>query len=129
MSPRSSEFMEEARDRLAVARVLVESGHPGSVVSAAYYAMLNAARAALSERGEHAKTHSGTWTLFSAAFVAPGEFDQGLSALARQAKEAREKGDYEAAPPSAAEAARYVEGAADFIAAVEELLGGGEPKE
>ncbi|HEX3609492.1 MAG TPA: hypothetical protein VHU14_07495 [Solirubrobacterales bacterium] len=58
-----------------------------------------------------------------------GEAEQGLSALARQAKEAREKGDYEAPPPSAADAAHYVEGAADFIAAVEKLLDGGrEPK-
>ena len=84
--------------------------------------MLNAARAALSERGEHAKTHSGTWTLFSATFVATGEFDQGLSALARQAKEAREKGDYEATPPTAREAAEFVDGAAEFIAAVEHML-------
>jgi uncharacterized protein (UPF0332 family) len=122
VSPRSSEFMEEARDRLAVARMLVDSGHPSSVVSAAYYAMLNAARAALSERGEHAKTHSGTWTLFSATFVAPGEFDQGLSVVARKAKNAREKGDYEAAPPSAQEAAEFVEGAADFLVAIEALL-------
>jgi uncharacterized protein (UPF0332 family) len=122
VSPRSSEFMEEARDRLEVARVLVKSGHPGSVVSAAYYAMLNAANAALSERGEHAKTHSGSWTLFSATFVAPGEFDQGLSVLARKAKDAREKGDYEAAPPSAQEAAEYVDGAGDFLAAIEAML-------
>jgi len=56
--------------------------------------MLNAARAALSEQDEHAKTHTGTWTLFSAAFVATGNFDQGLSALARRAKAAREKGLY-----------------------------------
>jgi uncharacterized protein (UPF0332 family) len=114
--------MDEARDRLVVAREIVKSGHPGSVVNAAYYAMLNAARAALSERGEHSKTHTGTWTLFSATFVATGEFDQDLSALARRAKDAREKGDYEAAPPSAREAAEFVAGAADFIAAVEKML-------
>jgi hypothetical protein len=76
MSPRSQEFMDEARDRLAAARQIAKSGHPGSVVNAAYYAMLNAARAALSERGEHSKSHSGTWTLFSATFVATGEFDR-----------------------------------------------------
>lgn len=122
MSPRSSEFMAEARDRLEVARQVIKSGHPGSVVNAAYYAMLNAARAALSERGEHAKTHSGTWTLFSATFVATDEFDRNLSVLARKAKDAREKGDYEAAPPSAREAAEFVAGAADFIAAVEKML-------
>lgn len=92
MSPRSEEFMEQARDRLADAQVILETAHPAVVVSAAYYGMLYAARAALSERGEYAKTHSGTWTLFSQVFVAPGEFDQGLSALARRAKDAREQG-------------------------------------
>jgi len=116
---------DEARDRLAAARQIAKSGHPGSVVNAAYYAMLNAARAALSERGEHSKTHTGTWTLFSATFVATGEFDQGLSALARRAKDAREKGDYEAAPPSAEEAAEFVDGAERFLAAVEAMLGTG----
>lgn len=80
------------------------------VVSAAYYGMLYAARAALSERGEYAKTHSGTWTLFSQVFVAPGEFDQRPSALARRAKDAREQGDYEAAPPTAGEDGRICRG-------------------
>jgi hypothetical protein len=56
--------------------------HPAVVVSAACYAILNAARAALSERGEYAKTHSGTWTLFSKVFVSTGEFDRELSSLA-----------------------------------------------
>lgn len=123
MSPRSEEFIEQARERLADAQKILGLVHPAVVVNTAYYAMLNAARAALSERGEHAKTHSGTWTLFSAAFVAPGEFDQGLSTLARRAKEAREKGDYEATPPTAQEAAEFVEGAAEFLAAIEALLG------
>jgi hypothetical protein len=52
----------------------------------------------------------------------PPTFDQGLSALARQAKEAREKGDYEAVPPTAEQAAEFVEAAAEFVVAVEELL-------
>jgi len=67
--------MEQARDRLADAQAIRGTAHPAVVVSAAYYGMLYAARAALSERGEYAKTHSGTWTLFSQIFVAPGEFD------------------------------------------------------
>lgn len=122
MSPRSEEFMEQARDRLADAKAILDTAHPAVVVSTAYYAMLNAARAALSERDEYAKTHSGTWTLFSKVFVASGEFDRGLSALARRAKEAREQGDYEAAPPSAREAAEFVDGAEDFVTAIGKLL-------
>lgn len=114
--------MEQARDRLADAQAILKTAHPAVVVSAAYYGMLYAARAALSERGEYAKTHSGTWTLFSQIFVAPGEFDQALSALARRAKDAREQGDYEAAPPTAEETAEYVDGAAAFIAEIERIL-------
>ncbi len=128
MSPRSEEYLEQARDRLGDAQKILTIAHPAVVVSAAYYAMLNAARAALSERGEHAKTHGGTWTLFSRIFVATGEFDQELSALARQAKEVREKGDYEAAPPDAAEVVKYVDGAAAFLAAIEEMIAPGDPQ-
>ena len=54
----TGEFMEQARDRLAVAQEVIESGHPAAAESSAYYAMLNAARAALSEQDEHAKSHS-----------------------------------------------------------------------
>jgi uncharacterized protein (UPF0332 family) len=114
--------MQQARDRLADAEAILGTAHPAVVVSAAYYGMLYAARAALSERGEFAKTHSGTWTLFSQVFVVPGEFDQRLSALARRAKDAREEGDYEASPASPEEAAEFVKGTAEFIAAIEQLL-------
>lgn len=117
--------MQQARERLADAQKIADAVHPAVLVSAAYYAMLNAARAALSERDEYAKTHSGTWTLFSRVFVATGEFDRDLSSLAARAKEAREQGDYEAAPPSAEEAAEYLQGAADFIVAIEGLLASG----
>lgn len=66
---------------------------------------------------------------FSQVFVAPGEFDQALSAMARRAKDAREQGDYEAAPPTAEEAAEYVKGAADFIAEIERILAIGGPSD
>jgi hypothetical protein len=56
MSPRSEEFMQQARDRVADAQAIIGTAHPAVVVSAAYYGMLYAARAALSERGEFAKT-------------------------------------------------------------------------
>ena len=115
--------MEQARQRLADAERIAGLVHPAVLVSAAYYAMLNAARAALSERGEYAKTHGGTWSLFSRAFVASGEFDHELSRLAGRAKEARERGDYDAAPPTPEEAATFLAGAAEFVAAIERLLG------
>jgi uncharacterized protein (UPF0332 family) len=115
--------MDQARDRAAAAPELLKGGHLEAAVSAAYYAMLYAARAALSERDEYARRHGGTWHLFHQRFVATGAFDQHLS-LAQRAQEAREQGDYEAITPPETEAKSYVDGAADFIAAVEQMLAG-----
>ena len=80
MSPRSVEFMDQARDRAVIARVLLAAGHPEGAVSAAYYAMLYAARAALSEGDEYARTHGGTWHLFFERYVTTGAFVAGTGA-------------------------------------------------
>jgi len=124
VSPRSAEFMDQARDRAEIARTLLASGHLEGAVSAAYYAMLYAARAALSERDEYARTHGGTWHLFHERYVTTGAFDQHLHALTGRAQRAREGGDYEAITPSRSDAEAFVAGAAEYIAAVEHMLEG-----
>ncbi len=116
--------MDQARDRAVSARELLASGHLEVAVSAAYYAMLYAARAALSERDEYARTHGGTWHLFHERYVSTGAFDQHLHALAQRAQEAREKGDYEAITPGRGDAERIVAGAAEYITAVEHMVEG-----
>jgi uncharacterized protein (UPF0332 family) len=124
MSPRSEEFIEQARERLIAAREALSAGHSTVAVSVAYYAMLYAARASLSEGDEHARTHRGTWNLFRERYVATDAFDDALFRLAQQAQTAREGADYEAATPSEEEAQRYVDGAAEFLAGVEQMLAG-----
>lgn len=124
MSPRSEDFIQSARARLVGARHALAAGDLDLAVSAAYYAMLYAARAALSERDEYARRHGGTWNLFRERFVVTEAFDQDLFALAHQAQEAREGADYEAKTPEPAMAKRYVEGAAEFVTAVERMLAG-----
>jgi uncharacterized protein (UPF0332 family) len=124
VSPRSDEFMDQARDRAATAREILAAGHLEAAVSTAYYAMLYAARAALSERDEYARTHSGTWHLFHERYVTTGAFDQHLHAMAHGAQRTREEGDYEAITPDRDEAERLVAGAADYIAAIEGMLDG-----
>jgi uncharacterized protein (UPF0332 family) len=114
--------MDQARDRAATAREILTSGHLEAAVSAAYYAMLYAARAALSESDEYARTHGGTWHLFHERYVTTGAFDQHLHAMAQGAQRTREQGDYEAITPDRSEAERIVAGAADYIAAVEHML-------
>lgn len=122
MSPRSEEFIDQARDRVTAAAELLRAGHLETAVSAAYYAMLYAARAALSEDDESARTHRGTWNAFRLRYVITDAFDAALFTMAQHAQAAREGGDYEAVTPSDEEAARYVNGAPEFLAAVERML-------
>jgi uncharacterized protein (UPF0332 family) len=116
--------MDQARDRAVSARELLASGHLEVAVSAAYYAMLYAARAALSESDEYARTHGGTWHLFHERYVTTGAFDQHLHTLAQGAQRTRQEGDYEAVTPDRGEAERLVAGAANYVAAVEDMLEG-----
>jgi uncharacterized protein (UPF0332 family) len=116
--------MAQARERLAAAQEALVAGHPSVAVSVAYYAMLNAARAALSEDDEHARSHAGTWNLFRRRYVVTDAFDQNLFARAHQAQEAREQGDYEAVRHSDETARQIVDSADQFIAAVERMIDG-----
>lgn len=121
MSPRSQEFLTRARERLTAAHKLADDT-PDLAISVAYYAMLYAARAALSEHELHAKTHTGTWNLFHQTFITTDRFDADLLAQARAIQGRREAIDYDAATVSRDEAAaatalaqRFVDAAAAMI--------------
>jgi uncharacterized protein (UPF0332 family) len=115
--------MGQAREKLAAGRALLQSEYPGQAVSPAYYAMLYAARAALSESNRSAKTHRGTWDLFQQAFVDSGRFDQELLRQARASQRSREATDYDATQFSAEEARKLVKLGERFLAAVARMLG------
>jgi uncharacterized protein (UPF0332 family) len=121
VSPRSSEFLEAAQRRLAAAEVAVETD-PSTALSAAYYAMLYGARAALSERDASAKTHRGTWHEFRDAFVANGAINADLAAEVQKIQPEREQADYDAWSAPAEEARRAIELAHRFLAAIEGLF-------
>ena len=122
MSPRSQEFMAGAEERLAMARDLIATRHAAGAISAAYYAMLYAARAALSERDLHAKTHSGVWTLFSKELVASGQVSERLRRAAGRAQELREAGDYEAVVHDLDLAGATMADAEEFVASIQTML-------
>jgi uncharacterized protein (UPF0332 family) len=121
VSPRSSEFLLAARRRLAAAEAVLAED-PSTALSAAYYAMLYGARAALSERGIQAKTHRGVWHEFRRAFVESGELDADLTASVQKIQPEREQADYDAWSAPAEEARRAIELARSFLAAVGALL-------
>jgi uncharacterized protein (UPF0332 family) len=115
--------MERALANLASARDQVRLGHAETAVFTAYYAMLYAARAALSERDLNARRHTGTWHLFHTTFVEPGSFDAALTRAAQDAQRRREAADYGAVPFELAEAAELLATAERFVAEVERLIG------
>jgi uncharacterized protein (UPF0332 family) len=121
VSPRSSEFLQAARRRLAAAEVAAHED-PSTALSAAYYAMLYGARAALSERDSSAKTHRGTWHEFRSAFVESGAIDAELAADVQKIQPEREQADYDAWSAPAGEAQRAIELAHRFLTAIEALL-------
>jgi len=123
VSPRSDELLTSARSWLARAEDSLGSGFPAGPVADAYFAMLYAARAALSEEGRNAKTHRGTWTLFGELFVSNGRFDRDLYRRARVAEERRVGAHYEGTLASEVEARTAVEDAHRFIEGVEGMLG------
>ena len=115
--------MDAARRRLAAAEAIVEEDS-FTALSAAYYAMLYCARAALSERGIYARTHRGAWNEFRSAFVASGEIDADLVADVQKLQPEREQADYDAWLAPAEETKHAIELAREFLIAVEALLAG-----
>ncbi len=121
MSPRSSEFLQAARRRLAAAEAALNED-PSTALSAAYYAMLYGARAALSERDSSAKTHRGTWHEFRGTFVESGKIDAALAAEVQKLQPEREQADYDAWSAPIDEARRAIDLAHRFLAAIKALL-------
>ncbi len=123
MSPRSTEFLEAGRRRLAAASA-VEEEDPSTALSAAYYAMLYAARAALSERNVYTKTHRGLWHELRRVFVETGELDADLVASVQKIQPEREQADYDAWAAPAEDARHAIELSGTFLAAIEALCTG-----
>lgn len=115
--------MAAALERLRASRAALEVDASSVAVSSAYYAMLYAARAALSERDSYARTHRGTWQLFRQQFVESGAVDAQLAVAAVRQQRPREDADYRAAAFSPGQALEAVELADRFVGAVREALG------
>jgi uncharacterized protein (UPF0332 family) len=122
LTPRSKEFYDRARERLEGARKNLEQGEYAIAVGAAYYAMLYGARAALSERDRHAKTHRGTWNLLRQTLVADALLPPELVAGAERMAELRESADYDALVVGRDDAERAVDVAERFLAALDDVL-------
>jgi uncharacterized protein (UPF0332 family) len=124
----TKEIMDKAAKALASARLLFEAGDSDGATNRAYYAMFDAAIAAMSWAGgtdatqDQPKTHSGLIASFGLRLVQTGQLPVELGRSLNRVQELRLTADY-LAEPVPPEKAKWAVGEADtFVASVQRLL-------
>lgn len=114
------ELLEKARRAAASAKVLGDAGDADGACNRAYYAMFDAARAALLAAGlkELPRTHSGVVTAFSLQLVKSGRVAVELGRALNRAAEIRLIADYKGESVDAGQVAWMVEQALVFVEAM-----------
>lgn len=124
-----AELFEKAEETLASARVMLDLGYAGGACNRAYYAMFDAARAALRTKGlgGRIKTHSGVINLFSLQFIKDGPLASDFGQLFKQAEKARYGADYLDEPVLIENAELAVANAEIFLATIAVLIANQPP--
>ncbi len=120
------ELMAKARRALTSAKLLLDSGDVDGACNRAYYAMFDAARAALLSihapvPAEVARTHSGLITAFSLHLVKPGLVAVEHGRSLNKVEDLRLIADYRGDPVTLENAAWALEQAHSFLQAVQAL--------
>ncbi len=120
------ELMAKAHRALASAKLLLDSGDVDGACNRAYYAMFDAARAALLTiqapvPAEVARTHSGLITAFSLHLVKPGLVAVEHGRSLNKVEDLRLIADYRGDPVTLENAAWALEQAHGFLQAVQAL--------
>jgi uncharacterized protein (UPF0332 family) len=115
--------MSKAQRALTSARTLLQDGDNDGACNRAYYAMFDAARAALiasqaSVPPEIAKTHSGLISAFSLHLVKPGRFPVALGKSFNKVEDLRLVADYKGDPIDTEDAEWAVAQSELFVAQV-----------
>lgn len=109
--------MAKAERAAASARVLLDAEDADGACNRAYYAMFDAARAALLAAGhEVGKTHKGVPNAVSEHLVKNGLLPKDMGRLLKQAETRRYIADYEGAPTELGDAQELVGQAEAFVA-------------
>jgi len=119
--------MNKAQTALASARILLDAGDTDGATNRAYYAMFDAAIAALSWAGAAAdqgppKTHGGLIASFGQNLVRTDKLDSEFGRAINRVQELRLTADYLAEPVPLDKAKWAIEEADRFVAAVSALL-------
>ena len=114
---------KKAQAALSDAEVLLERGSPEATINRGYYAVFQAARAALLTEGESPDTHSGVIRRFGYHFVRTGKVSDEVGSILTTAQSTEGEADYEAFSDFGREEADELVGKARrFIEAVEEQV-------
>lgn len=119
----SAELMTKALRAIASARLLLNAGDTDGACNRAYYAMFDAARAALFAssapvEAEVARTHNGLITAFSLHLVKTGKVPVDLGRALNRAEEIRLIADYQGTQVTRPHAEALVQQADTFIQAM-----------
>ena len=122
-----AQLMQKAARALASARLLLDAGDTDGACNRAYYAMFDAARAALSaeDAPETPKTHGGLIAAFGLQLVKPGRLPRELGRMLNRAEEVRLLADYTGGSVEPAEAREALSQAQAFVDAVRDYLRNG----
>ena len=117
-------YLRKARRALEAARALLDLGDTEGACNRAYYAMFDAAHAALwtagvQEPGAIIKTHSGLIALFAQGLVKTGRIDAEQGRALGRVQKVRLLADYTADPPPEDDARYAVAQAGAFVDAIE----------
>jgi uncharacterized protein (UPF0332 family) len=115
--------MARAQRTAMSAKLLFDAADLNGACNRAYYAMFDAARAALLTveeplRSEVIKTHSGLITAFSLYLIKTGRIPEQYGKALRQVDQIRLIADYSDAEIERADAATAIRQAGDFVAAI-----------
>ena len=122
-----AELIARARRSAASAKVLYDIEDMSGACNRAYYAMFDAARAALLAgkepvKSELIKTHSGLIAAFSLHLIKPGRIPTIYGKSLRQADQIRLMADYSDEEPDRESTASSIEQANHFVRAVASYL-------
>lgn len=122
----SAALMQKADRALASARLLLDAGDTDGACNRAYYAMFDAARAALVNEVEPLKTrtHSGLIAAFGLQLVKPGQLSKELGRMLNRAEDVRLLADYTGDSVEPKEARELASLAEVFVNAVHSYLDG-----
>lgn len=113
-------LLEKADRAIASAEVLLRDGDAEGASNRSYYAMFNAARAALILVGApsevtEGKSHNGLHAAFNQYLIKPGRISQALGAEFRKAERLRQISDYLASPIESEKAELTLDHAREFV--------------